>query len=114
MHEVSLARNMLSSVEEAVRREGGGTVKVVHCRIGELAGVSVDALSFAFDVLSRGTPAEGGRIECERIPLRTRCRDCGKEFAPGEVVLACPACGGRMDIRSGREMEVDYILMDEE
>ena len=113
MHEMSLVGNMLESVDRAVRKEGGGRVEVVHCRIGALSGVSIDALGFAFDVLSRGTVAEGGRLECERVELRTICRKCGEEYAPDDVLLVCPSCGSRVEILAGREMEVDYILMED-
>jgi len=115
MHEVSLMKNLLMTVEAARDREGGGPVQVIHLRIGEMSGVSTDALSFAFEVLSKGTAAEGGRLEFERVPLRARCRECGIEFHPDEFVFRCAACGSpELDILAGREMEVDYILLDDE
>ena len=115
MHEVSLMRNLLVTVEGARTREGGGPVKVIHLRIGEMSGVSIDALSFAFEVLSKGTAAEGGRLEFERVPLRARCRECGAEFHPDEFVFRCSGCGSpETEMLAGREMEVDYILLDDE
>jgi hydrogenase nickel incorporation protein HypA/HybF len=115
MHEVSLMKNLLRTVEQARIREGGGAVKVIHLRIGEMSGVNTDALSFAFEVLSEGTAAEKGRLEFERIPLRVRCKECGVEFHPDELVFRCIECGSaEIEIISGREMEVDYILLDDE
>ncbi len=115
MHEVSLMKNLLRTVEGVASAEGEKPVQVIHLRIGEMSGVSIDALSFAFDVLSKGTIAEGGRLEFERVPLRARCRECGEEFHPEEFVFRCAACGSpEIDILSGREMEVDYIMLDDE
>lgn len=114
MHEVSLMRNLLAVVEDAAARDGGGAVRTIHLRIGELSGVSVDALRFAFEVLSSGTVAEGGTLECDIVPLSVQCKDCGEEFHPRELVFRCPACGSAViDIRAGREMEVDYIEIDD-
>ena len=115
MHEVSVMRNLLDIVEAAAEREGAGKVEVIHLRIGEMAGINCASLEFAFDVLSKGTRAEGGRLEYEKVAVLGRCSDCGREFSPEELVFRCPACGsGRVDIIAGREMEVAYILMDEE
>ena len=115
MHEVSLMKNLLRTVEETVRREGGGPVKVIHLRIGEMSGVNTDALSFAFEVLSKGTSAEKGKLVFERVPLRARCKECGTEFHPDEFVFRCSGCGSpEIEIQAGREMEVDYILLDDE
>jgi hydrogenase nickel incorporation protein HypA/HybF len=115
MHETALMTNLLAIVERAARDGGGGRVRLVHARIGEFAGVNVEALRFAFEVLSPGTAARGGRLECEVVPLRVRCRGCGAEASPGDFVLACGRCGStEIDIVGGREMEVDYILTDDE
>lgn len=115
MHEVSLMSNVLETVTKAAEREGGGAVAVIHLRIGEMAGVSVDALAFAFGVLKKGTIAEGGRLEFERIPFSIDCRVCGVISKPEELSLKCSECGSpEVDVRSGREMEVDYILLDDD
>ena len=115
MHEVSLMKNLLKTVEDVALREGGGPVRVIHLRIGEMSGVNTDALSFAFEVLSKGTCAEKGRLEFERVSLNARCRECGSEFHPDEFVFRCKKCGSpEIDVLRGREMEVDYILLADE
>jgi hydrogenase nickel incorporation protein HypA/HybF len=115
MHEVSLMRNLLAVVEDAAAREGRCSVRKIHLRIGELSGVSVEALRFAFEVLSSGTVAEGGTLEYEIVPLSVQCRDCGDEFHPRELVFRCPVCGSAvLDIKAGREMEVDYINVEDD
>ena len=115
MHEVSLMKNMLETVERAACAEGEGPVKVIHLRIGEMSGVNIDALSFAFDVLKKGTVAEGGRLEFEQVPLEARCRSCGALFHPDGFVFLCGECSSvNLEITSGREMQVDYILLDDD
>ncbi len=115
MHETALMGNLLAIVGRAAREAGGERVRVVHLRIGEMAGVNIDALSFAFEALAPGTVAQGGRLECESVPLRVRCRGCAAEARPANFVFACERCGStEIDILGGREMEVDYILTDDE
>lgn len=115
MHEVSLMNRLLEVAAGAARREGAARIDAIHLRIGELSGVNIDSLRFAFEVLSKGTPAEGGRLEFEKVPLLARCAECGREFRPEGLVFRCPSCRSeRIDVAAGREMEVDYILLDEE
>jgi hydrogenase nickel incorporation protein HypA/HybF len=114
MHEVSLMQNLLEVVAATAKREGSGRVDLIHLRIGEMAGVNMDSLSFAFEILSKGTAAEGGRLECETVALRARCSSCGADFHPDDLVFRCPVCrSAAIEVTSGREMEIDYILLDE-
>ena len=115
MHEVSLMQNVISVVTETAQRQGGGRVSSIHLKIGRMAGVNIESLRFAFDIISRGTVAEEGRLEIERVPLKLNCRSCGREFSPDNFTMICPNCGSRdIDIISGREMQVDYIMMEDE
>ena len=114
MHEASLMKNLLSIVEGAACGGGEGPVRVIHLRIGEMAGVSEDALRFAFDVMAKGTISEGADLEIEKVALRVRCTACGGESHPSDFVFVCGACGSpAIEILEGREMEVAYILVGE-
>ena len=105
-------KNLLEIVDRTAMAEGGGAVTVVHLKIGEMAGVSEDALRFAFDVMAKGTAAEGAELGVEKVPLRIRCRACAAEMRPADLVFLCPACGSPdIEIVAGREMEVDYIMV---
>ncbi|MCX5752250.1 MAG: hydrogenase maturation nickel metallochaperone HypA [Candidatus Krumholzibacteria bacterium] len=105
-------KNLLAIVDRAALAEGNGPVRLVHLRIGEMAGVSEDALRFAFDVLAKGTAAEAASLDVEKVPLRVHCTGCGGDSNPSDFVFICPVCGStEIEIRSGREMEVDYILV---
>ncbi len=108
-------RNLLDIVEATASREGAERIDVIHMRIGEMAGINYESLKFAFEILSKGTRAEGGRLEYDKVDLLVKCKECSHEFDPEELVFRCPECGsGSIDIIAGREMEVDYILLDEE
>ncbi len=115
MHELSLMKNILRIAGSAALSEGeGGRVELIHLRIGEMSGVCEESLRFAFQVLTEGTICEGARLGIERVPLRVTCRGCGSEYHPDEFTFVCRECGSpKLNIDSGREMEIDYILTDE-
>lgn len=59
MHEMSLCEGMRSVIEEQARRHDVARITRVRVEIGRFAGVETEALHFAFDVVMRGSVAEG-------------------------------------------------------
>jgi len=107
MHEVGLMQDALRIALDRAREEKARRVLAIHMRIGALSGVVPDALAFAFECLSRGTPAEGGTLKIERVPAVCWCASCDREFAALDVGFECPSCGAPAgEIRRGREIEV--------
>ena len=78
MHELSIATSLVTVAAEAVA-EAGETrrIEAVRVRIGDLAGVVIEALHFAWDVAIEGTACAGATLEIERVPGRIHCDDCG-------------------------------------
>ena len=63
MHEMSLAEGVLQLVEDGARANAATGVTAVWLEIGALAQVEVEALRFCFDAVTRGTVADGARLE---------------------------------------------------
>ncbi len=116
MHELSVARDLLDLLAEHVGPRDAPRVTAVRVRLGTLAGVVADSLAFCFDTLAAETPFSGARLAIERVPAVCRCRDCGAEFAPADLVFLCRACGSpRAEVVSGHELELTAVeLADEE
>ena len=110
MHELSLAQAVIEIAEAEAKKHSAPAVATVKLRLGEFAGVVREALEFGFEFARRGTAVEGARLEIETVPLKTRCPHCKTVGRPIEdFCLICPACGGAVEIISGREMEVEYV-----
>lgn len=111
MHEASIARDVIETVEDRIARgQLSGKVEAVCLRVGRLTAVVPDNLRFMFRVLSEGTALEGARLEIEHVPVRGRCRDCKAEFEISEVYFRCPGCGSaEVEILSGSELMLDAV-----
>jgi len=110
MHEMSLAEGVLQIIEETARREGARRVKQVVLEIGRLSSVEASALAFCFDVVTRGSVAEGAELVIDEIPGSGWCMPCGKTVAIGERYAPCPLCGGfQVEPTGGTRMQVREI-----
>jgi hydrogenase nickel incorporation protein HypA/HybF len=93
MHELSIAQSIVDSAREHAAAHGGRRVLTIGVRVGELSGVSIDALRFCFAMTVKDTDLDGAALEPEEVPVLYRCAACAHEFKPVEFLAECPACG---------------------
>ena len=107
MHEMSLVEGIRAAIEDAARANEFSRVTKVRLEIGRLAGVERAALEFAFDVVLRGSLAEGAALQIIDIPGQAGCFDCGKTVEIEHRLDICPECGGtRLLVQGGDEMRI--------
>lgn len=107
MHELSIAGAILDA---SLRHAAGGRVTHVHVRIGYLRQVVPEALSFAWEMVTLHTPAEGAKLGLEAVQAEVRCAACGVVTAQAGFPLACRRCGGlAVQVVRGEELEIAWL-----
>ncbi|EDX83023.1 hydrogenase nickel insertion protein HypA [Synechococcus sp. PCC 7335] len=107
MHEVSLMQSALNLAIEQIEQAGAQKIHRLELHVGELSGVVPDALMFAFDVVSTGTPAEGAELLIKTVPTQCYCDRCDRLFHPTSWVFNCPRCQQiSTDIRQGQDLQL--------
>lgn len=107
MHEMSLCEGMRGVIEEQARLHDVKRISRVRVEIGRFAGVEKDALHFAFDVVMRGSVAEGAELVTLDLQGRALCYDCMKEVQIDHRLDPCPDCGGgKLMPQGGDEMRI--------
>lgn len=101
MHEVTIAQAIVDIVRDHAARDGFTRVKTIRLAIGALSHVDPRALEFGFEVVARGTVADGARLAIDRPGGEAFCTDCEKTVPLAELGAACPTCGGYRCIPSG-------------
>jgi len=109
MHELSIARDLLETVERTL---GSDDIRVTRLNlgIGAATGIVSESLRFAFGILATGTRVHGAEVSIVMLPARSRCMECGDVFEFNNVLGSCPQCGrlgGRLI--SGDEMILKSI-----
>ena len=101
---------MLKACLATAQQHQAQKIEVVRLRIGALAGVVDEALTFAFEALAEDTPARGARLLIEAVPVTCYCETCTKEFEAPRFSYRCPVCETlSREVRRGRELELISI-----
>ena len=114
MHELSIMTGVLEIALEYAQKNSARKINKIFLQIGAMSDVLPEWAQSYFDMLSKDTIAEQASLEIEKIPIRTRCNICGREttFTNGEWQFTCPACGGGVELLSGRELKIHSIEID--
>jgi len=107
MHEMALCESLLDSLRDAARVHGFARVTRVRLAVGRFAGVEPEALRFGFDVVMRGSLADGAELVVLDEPGTAWCFDCAATVDLADRLAPCPGCGGgRLRPNGGIEMRI--------
>lgn len=110
MHEMAIAESILTAIEEQARIQDYSRVKSVRLEIGPLSGVETEALRFCFDVVIKGTLADGAGLQIDSDPAQAWCMSCAKSVTIAQRYDPCPDCGGhQLQITSGTELRIKEL-----
>ncbi len=108
MHELSVAMEILSIVEQEAQKHGAATVKSVSLDVGDLSGVETGTLAFCFEAI-RGEKDLTRRADLviRRVPARYGCPECGQPFGGDGQERMCSGCGRTTpSLLEGNELNV--------
>ena len=88
MHELPITEGILKIATDAA---GGRRITSIHLVVGELSSIVDDSVQFYFDMLSKGTVAEGAALDFERRPATMVCRGLRRKLrSPGAAAILVP------------------------
>lgn len=119
MHELSLAQEVLRTVNDSARDNGIRRVTRIKLVIGKMSGVLPEALRFSFDAGREIVPAwtpglfAATRLDIAEKEATAKCRRCGEAFPVADLFdlpRPCPACGSTdLSLDGGLEMFIDLF-----
>jgi len=115
MHEMGIAIQIVEIAKSAIPPHlPNPSVARVNIRVGKLTAIVPESLTFCFDIATQDTPLAGAQLSIEELPIVVRCQACGHQWTVTTPEFICPECGGgKVDILSGREMDIASIELAE-
>ncbi len=124
MHEVSVVTSLVDAVIAELQKYNVLRVNSITVIIGDMTNLGEEQMSFAYEIVTRGTILEGSEFIVEREPIELECWDCGYK-GPARVivdpdfdkhsipVLSCPECGGKINVTKGMSCTVKCMDIEE-
>lgn len=110
MHEFSLCQNIANIVIDNAQKENR-LVKEIVLKIGELAGVDVESLSFWFPVAVKDTDIKDAKLRLEYQKGEAQCNNCSEIYGLSQLYQSCPKCESYdKKILKGQELLVESII----
>jgi hydrogenase nickel incorporation protein HypA/HybF len=112
VHELSIADAI---IQTALRCARGRRVARIELKVGHLRQVVPSALTFGFELVAVGTPAEGAELDIEAVPARVSCLRCAAESVVSEFPLWCASCNSlHVEVIAGDELFVEALELEDE
>lgn len=114
MHEMSVAQNIIEIIHQHVPEDEWTRVSAVRLKIGAVAGIVSDSLSFSFQAITADTPLRNSHLQVEHVPFTIFCNACKRSSGNEIGYCICEWCGSA-DTRtlSGTELNVTEIEIKE-
>lgn len=110
MHELSLCRNLIATLEQEAGARGLVRILRIELGIGCLSCVEPAALRFCFEAVTRPRCLEHCELTIRRVPGRARCLACGGHYEVRRWLDDCPHCGGeRRDLEGGDDIMIEQM-----
>jgi hydrogenase nickel incorporation protein HypA/HybF len=115
MHELPVTQSMLDIALDCATKAGARRITDIHLVMGELSTNVDESVQFYWDIIAKGTLAEGARLHFRRIPAELQCISCGTKYGLDGGELVCPNCGSAGSrILAGEEFSLEAIDIDDQ
>ena len=110
MHEYAVTRNIVDIAVKEAAAAGAGSITEIRLVIGDLSSIIDESVSMYFEIISKGTAAEGARLLFKRVPAGMRCNKCGYHYDKPRSGFECPRCLSTGTLTGeGREFYVESL-----
>lgn len=108
MHETAIVEGLMRILKQQAARHGAERILRVRVKAGRLRAVEPAQLVSCFEMFAEGTIAEGATLTIETVPVRARCKACGREYEVPRYRFECPGCGSsESDVIQGQELYIE-------
>ena len=112
MHELSITQSILEIALDYAQRSQAKKIVALNLQIGEVTDFDDEWMQRYFDFVSKGSLAEGAKLNIARVPARMQCQACSQVFPLDRSTwnTRCPSCQGQeTQLISGREFRVESL-----
>ena len=111
MHEVSLVKNIFSTLDEEFPKEQLDKISTIHLKLGKLSNAEPVLMQNAFKAVTQSENRFiNVNLEIEVIPIKIFCADCNQFSIIENYSFKCHHCGmPNNNITEGEELLISKV-----
>lgn len=110
MHELSIAESILDAVRKELALHPGTVPTRVGVKIGSMAAIDSESLTFCFDAIVTGTEWANLKLDTNVVQASRICNNCRNVFVVEDYNSICPECSSGETIPDGGdELDLEYL-----
>ncbi|MEK6479963.1 hydrogenase maturation nickel metallochaperone HypA [Catalinimonas sp. 4WD22] len=114
MHEISIARSMIRSLEAELDEAQQQALREIVLEVGELSCVEPILMQNAWEAVSLGSTYENVKLQIDKIATEVYCSICNKNFFVHKHRYVCPDCATPSNqIVKGNELNIRQVKLEE-
>ncbi len=114
MHEISLVRNIFSTLESEFSKDELKTMTAIDMKIGLLSNVEPVLMQNAFDAVTTAEEKyQEVKLNVELVPIEIHCQPCNLNTTIESYKFACKSCGTpNNNVVKGTELLIHRVHFD--
>ena len=113
MHEFSLAKQIVETVEEEAKKREASKVLSIEIEVGTFSGVVLEALDFALQEARKNSVLETAEIKLTEVQAKAICKRCNHAFELDDFFGVCTRCQSlEYDMTAGKELKIKSFRID--
>ena len=114
MHEISLVRNIFSTLEAEFSKEELDTLNAIDLKVGLLSNVEPILMQNAFEAVTTAEEKfQTVKLNVIKIPIEIYCEPCDSNSTIENYKFACASCGNpNNNIVKGNELLIHQVHFD--
>jgi hydrogenase nickel incorporation protein HypA/HybF len=114
MHEISIARSMIRSLEDELDDSQQKALGEIVLEVGELSCVEPILMQNAWEAVTMDTSYDKVSLQIDKIRTEVYCGVCDKNFFVYQHHYACPNCQTPSNqIIKGNELNIRQVKLEE-
>jgi len=115
MHEISLVRNIFSTLEAEFPKEDLDRLTAIDLKVGLLSNVEPVLMQNAFEAVTTAEDKyQQVRLQVELVPIEIYCANCDTRTTIENYKFACAVCGQpNNNLVSGTELLIHRVHFEE-
>jgi len=115
MHEFSICEQIVQHVLKCLQQIPSARLISVKVVIGCFRQVHPEYLIDAYNILTKGTKAEGSVLHVEISFAHAKCKQCGWQGKLNSITYTCTECGAQqLEFNGGMECYIESLEISED